>query len=123
MTQFKTSARTLTLTFALALLTPVLAQTAPVQTAPAMQTMQMKTAAPAPVTLRRDAKLGTLLTGPTGLTLYTFAKDMPGALIRANFGKILGERGLFAIERLMGMILTTMAVQMFLTGFEQFLHA
>lgn len=37
--------------------------------------------------------------------------------------KILGERGLFAIERLMGMILTTMAVQMFLTGFEQILHS
>lgn len=37
--------------------------------------------------------------------------------------KILGERGLIAIERLMGMILTTMAVQMFLTGFEQFLHS
>jgi len=37
--------------------------------------------------------------------------------------KVLGERGLIAIERLMGMILTTMAVQMFLTGFEQFLHA
>lgn len=33
--------------------------------------------------------------------------------------KLLGERGLTAIERLMGMILTTMAVQMFLTGFEQ----
>lgn len=40
-----------------------------------------------------------------------------------NLRKILGERGLTAIERLMGMILTTMAVQMFLTGFEQFLHA
>lgn len=37
--------------------------------------------------------------------------------------KILGDRGLTAIERLMGMILTTMAVQMFLTGFEQFLHS
>lgn len=36
--------------------------------------------------------------------------------------KILGERGLLAIERLMGMILTTMAVQMFLTGVEQFFH-
>ncbi|OGT38652.1 MAG: hypothetical protein A3F12_05945 [Gammaproteobacteria bacterium RIFCSPHIGHO2_12_FULL_38_14] len=36
--------------------------------------------------------------------------------------KILGERGLIAIERLMGMILTTMAVQMFLSGLEQFLH-
>jgi multiple antibiotic resistance protein len=37
--------------------------------------------------------------------------------------KLLGERGLTAMERLMGMILTTMAVQMFLTGFEQYLHA
>lgn len=37
--------------------------------------------------------------------------------------KLLGDRGLTAIERLMGMILTTMAVQMFLTGFEQFLHS
>lgn len=36
--------------------------------------------------------------------------------------KLLGERGLIAIERLMGMILTTMAVQMFLTGFEQVLR-
>ena len=30
--------------------------------------------------------------------------------------KLLGERGLIAIERLMGMILTAMAVQMFLSG-------
>lgn len=36
--------------------------------------------------------------------------------------KILGERGLIAVERLMGMILTTMAVQMFLSGIEQFFH-
>ena len=36
--------------------------------------------------------------------------------------KFLGERGLIAIERLMGMILTTMAVQMFLTGIGQFFH-
>jgi multiple antibiotic resistance protein len=36
--------------------------------------------------------------------------------------KILGDRGLTAIERLMGMILTTMAVQMFLTGLEEFFH-
>ena len=37
--------------------------------------------------------------------------------------KLLGERGLIAIERLMGMILTTMAVQMFLSGFKQFMHS
>lgn len=36
--------------------------------------------------------------------------------------KVLGERGLIAIERLMGMILTTMAVQMLLSGIEQFLY-
>jgi multiple antibiotic resistance protein len=36
--------------------------------------------------------------------------------------KILGERGLIAMERLMGMLLTTMAVQMFLTGIERFFH-
>lgn len=45
-------------------------------------------------------------------------------LVFADFlRKILGERGLIAIERLMGMILTTMAVQMFLSGFEQYLHS
>jgi MarC family membrane protein len=45
-------------------------------------------------------------------------------LVFADFlRKILGERGLLAAERLMGMILTTMAVQMFLTGFEQVLHS
>jgi len=36
--------------------------------------------------------------------------------------RILGESGLIALERLMGMILTTMAVQMFLTGIQQFFH-
>ena len=43
-------------------------------------------------------------------------------LIFADFlRKFLGERGLIAMERLMGMILTTMAVQMTLTGINQFL--
>lgn len=37
--------------------------------------------------------------------------------------KILGEAGLLAVERLMGMILTTMAVQMFLSGFGEFLRS
>ncbi len=35
--------------------------------------------------------------------------------------RLLGKRGLLAIERLMGMILTTVAVQMFLTGLMQFI--
>ncbi|EKD53946.1 MAG: multiple antibiotic resistance (MarC)-related protein [uncultured bacterium] len=36
--------------------------------------------------------------------------------------KVFGEKGLIAIEKLMGMILTTMAVQMFLTGISEFFH-
>ena len=36
--------------------------------------------------------------------------------------KILGTQGLLAVERLMGMILTTMSVQMFLTGIATFFH-
>jgi multiple antibiotic resistance protein len=34
--------------------------------------------------------------------------------------RILGRRGLIAMERLMGMILTTVAVQMFITGMSQY---
>ncbi len=47
----------------------------------------------------------------TSLILY-FASGMR---------KYLGQRGLIAIERLMGMILITVSVQMFLTGIAQFL--
>ena len=36
--------------------------------------------------------------------------------------KILGKRGLTAIERLMGMVLTTIAVQMFLAGIAEYLN-
>jgi MarC family membrane protein len=44
-------------------------------------------------------------------------------LVFADFlRKILGDRGLTAVERLMGMILTTMAVQMFLTGIQKFFY-
>jgi multiple antibiotic resistance protein len=35
---------------------------------------------------------------------------------------VLGEKGLFAIERLMGMVLIIMAVQMLLEGTAQYLH-
>lgn len=43
-------------------------------------------------------------------------------LFAENLRKVLGERGLIAVERLMGMILTTMAVQMLLSGIEQFIY-
>lgn len=42
-------------------------------------------------------------------------------LLAAPLGRLLGTRGLIAVERLMGMILTTVAVQMFLTGIGEFL--
>ena len=46
-----------------------------------------------------------------------------GVIIFLSSGlrRYLGERGLIAIERLMGMILTAIAVQMFMTGITQFL--
>jgi MarC family membrane protein len=43
-------------------------------------------------------------------------------LIAANsLSKLLGEKGLIAIERLMGMILVTIAIQMAMTGVSQFM--
>ncbi len=36
--------------------------------------------------------------------------------------RLMGSRGLIAIERLMGMILTTIAVQMFLSGIVTYIH-
>lgn len=43
-------------------------------------------------------------------------------LLAHRLMRILGNRGLIAIERLMGMILTTIAVQMFLSGLIAYLH-
>ena len=42
-------------------------------------------------------------------------------LFAPAFSWMLGWRGLNAVERLMGMLLTTVAVQMFLSGLEDFL--
>ncbi|MFV0388778.1 MAG: MarC family protein [Pyrinomonadaceae bacterium] len=39
------------------------------------------------------------------------------------FAKFLGEKGLIAIERLMGMLLVTVAVQMILSGLSEYLAA
>jgi multiple antibiotic resistance protein len=45
-------------------------------------------------------------------------------LLLASFriSKIMGMRGLTAIERLMGMLLTTIAIQMFLSGINSYFH-
>ena len=42
---------------------------------------------------------------------------------RAGLSRLLGQRGLRACERLMGMVLTVVAVQMFLDGIRLFLHS
>jgi len=57
------------------------------------------------------------------LALFIASLFCTAILVFADFlRKILGDRGITAIERLMGMILTTMAVQMFLTGISAFFH-
>jgi multiple antibiotic resistance protein len=43
-------------------------------------------------------------------------------LIAPQLRRLLGQKGLIAVERLMGMILTTIAVQMFLNGLEKYFH-
>ncbi len=43
-------------------------------------------------------------------------------LLAHSLMRILGRRVLLAIERLTGMILITLAVQMFLTGFSSYVH-
>lgn len=79
-----------------------------------------------PSTMALIMLLPNQLPGHTGLIfLALFCAWFVSTLILVfsdYFGKILGERGLIALERLMGMILTTMAVQMFLTGVAQFFH-
>jgi len=42
-------------------------------------------------------------------------------VLSAPIGNFLGRRGMIAMERLMGMVLTAIAVQMFLTGLASFL--
>ncbi|MBT3181025.1 MAG: NAAT family transporter [Deltaproteobacteria bacterium] len=42
-------------------------------------------------------------------------------IMSSYFNKVLGKRGLKAMERLMGMILATISIQMLMTGISQFL--
>jgi len=44
-------------------------------------------------------------------------------LLSARLNRLLGERGLLALQRLMGLILTTIAVEMFVSGIQTILHA
>ena len=60
---------------------------------------------------------------PEWLLAILVAWLLSGVILMAaqNLSNYLGERGLIAIERLMGMILITIAVQMTMTGMSQFL--
>lgn len=40
----------------------------------------------------------------------------------SSFSKLLGKRGLVAVERLMGMLLVAVAAEMFLSGFREYLR-
>ncbi len=82
-----------------------------------------------------------LIAGPSTIaTLLVLAQSAPERLLRwlaalllawvgtalillssRAFYRLLGERGLMALERLMGMLLVAMAVQMFLNGLHDFL--
>ena len=55
------------------------------------------------------------------LLIIVIASLISGAVLLASepLRRFLGERGLIAVERLMGMLLITIAVQMFLTGLGQ----
>lgn len=63
--------------------------------------------------------------GHTGslLIALTIAWALSGAILLSStfFYRVLRERGLIAMERLMGMLLVMMAVQMFMNGLEVFL--
>jgi MarC family membrane protein len=60
---------------------------------------------------------------PEWLAALTMAWAITGTILLASSGltRLLGKRGLMAAERLMGMILTIVAVEMFLSGLRLFL--
>lgn len=83
-----------------------------------------------------------LVAGPSTLTtVLLFSLQQPGKLglwvavvvtawvinaailggLADSLSRLLGKRGLLAMEKLMGMILTTISVQMVMTGLKQFL--
>lgn len=58
--------------------------------------------------------------GAVGLA---WAVCLPVMLLAAPLRRWLGERGLVAVERLMGLVLVTIAVEMLMTGVAEFLRA
>jgi MarC family membrane protein len=60
---------------------------------------------------------------PEWLAAVVLAWAATGAILlgAATFHRVLGQRGLIAVERLMGMLLTVVAVEMFLSGVRMWL--
>jgi multiple antibiotic resistance protein len=58
------------------------------------------------------------------LLAITIAWALSGSILLAStfFYRLLGEGGLIAMARLMGMLLVTVAVQMLLNGLKSFLN-
>lgn len=79
-----------------------------------------------PATMATTMLLATQNPGETSSMLASlfFAWLLSAILIisSSTLSRMLGSRGLTALERLMGMILTTLAVQMFFTGIQSFFH-
>lgn len=67
---------------------------------------------------RAPQRLPEWLAAVTVVMLVTLA----ALLIAERVSKLVGERGLLAFERLMGLILTAIAVEMLLRGIETFVH-
>jgi multiple antibiotic resistance protein len=53
--------------------------------------------------------------------LLAWAACLPIMLLSSTLRRLLGVRGLTAVERLMGLVLVTIAVEMLMTGIAQFL--
>jgi multiple antibiotic resistance protein len=68
--------------------------------------------------MREPGRLG-LWAGVIGAAWLVNAVILGG--LSGWFSKILGDRGLLAMEKLMGMILVTISVQMVMTGLKKFL--
>jgi multiple antibiotic resistance protein len=68
--------------------------------------------------MREPGRLG-LWAGVIGAAWLVNAVILGG--LSGWFSKILGARGLLAMEKLMGMILVTISVQMVMTGLKKFL--
>ena len=57
-----------------------------------------------------------------GAILIAWAASLVILLASSSIKNFLGWRGIMAMERLMGLILTLIAVQMFLSGISSFVH-